>query len=104
MNIKDAEYILNEVVIDYPSVRSYNYISAEEINTAIEIVLEEISKERRIIKQLEEDVINEKIKIEEIIRENETKDLKNNNYIIKYMNKLIKYIKKVVKPLFLLEN
>lgn len=104
MNIKEAEYILNEVVIDYPSVRSYNYISAEEINTAIEKVLEEMSKERIQIKQLEEEIKEEKAKFEEIIRKKEIEELKNKKSKTSYIDKVIKYLKKVVKPVFLLEN
>lgn len=104
MNIKEAEYILNEAVIDYPSVRSYNYISAEEINTAIEKILEELSIERIHIKQLEKEIIEEKTKFEEIIRKKEIEALENKKSKISYIDKLIKYLKKVVKPVFLLEN
>lgn len=94
MNIKEAEYILNEVVIDYPSVRSYNYISAEEINTAIEKVLEEMSKERMQIKQLEKEIKEEKAKFEEIIRKKEIEELENKKSKISYIDKVIKYLKK----------
>lgn len=104
MNIKEAENILNEVVIDYPSVRSYNYISAEEINIAIEKVLEEISKERMQIKQLEKEIKEEKTKFEEIIRKKEMEELENKKSKISCIKKIIKYLKKVVKPVFLLEN
>lgn len=106
MSIEEAEYILNEVVIDSPSIRSYSYISAEEINIAIGKVLEEKLKEEIKIRELEKEIIEEKNKFESIIKEKEReiKELKNKKYNVKGINKVIKYIKKVVKPLFLLEN
>ena len=44
MTIEEAESILNEVVITEPSINSYTYISAEEINEAINKILEERNK------------------------------------------------------------
>ena len=45
MSIEEAEYILSEAVISEPSIKSYTYISAEEINNAISRVLEENENE-----------------------------------------------------------
>ena len=54
MSIEEAEYILNEVVIKEPSINSYTYISTEEINQAIDKLLEERLKDEKKIKELEE--------------------------------------------------
>lgn len=106
MGIEEAEYILNEVVIDHPSIRGYNYISAEEINAAIEKILEEKTKEKIKLRELEEKIIQERNRLKNIIKEKERKieELKNKKYKSMHIKNVIKYIKKVVKPLFLLEN
>lgn len=108
MSIEEAEYILNEVVIKEPSINSYTYISTEEINQAIDKLLEERLKDEKKIKELEEKIIKERNKCEEIIRK---KELEKTRYPFHtqrnervYLKKIVKYIKKVVKPLFLLEN
>lgn len=95
MSIEEAEYILNEVVITQPSINGYTYISAEEINGAINKLLEEKVKDEKRIKELEIKMIEKEMDIE---------GDKVKRHKGKYMKKLIKYIKKVVKPLFLLEN
>ena len=102
MTIEEAEDVLNEAVIDYPSITSYNYISAEEINTAIEKVLEEKLKEEIMVRTLKEEINNYRNIINE--KEREIEELKNRKYKNTYIKLLTKYIKKVVKPLFLLEN
>ena len=102
MTIEEAEDVLNEAVIDYPSITSYNYISAEEINTAIEKVLEEKLKEEIMVRTLKEEINNYRNIINE--KEREIEELKNRKYKNIYIKLLTKYIKKVVKPLFLLEN
>ena len=107
MSIEEAEYILNEAVINQPSINSYTYISAEEINLAIDKILEERVANKNKIKELEKQIIEERIKLE-IIKEKEIEKYKypdkvetKNNAILK---NIIKYVKKTVKPLFLLEN
>ena len=102
MTIEEAEDVLNEAVIDYPSITSYNYISAEEINTAIEKVLEEKLKEEIMVRTLKEEINNYRNIINE--KEREIEELKIRKYKNIYIKLLTKYIKKVVKPLFLLEN
>lgn len=52
MDIQRATYILSEAVIDKPSIRSYEYIGAEEINMAVEVLLEELEKKEQKIKEL----------------------------------------------------
>ena len=108
MSIEEAEYILNEAVISEPSISSYTYISAEEINQAINIILEERFLEKEKIKELENNYLKEINKLNNIINEKnkEIENYKSNIYIKKRTNikNIIKYIKKVGKPLFLLEN
>lgn len=102
MSLEEAEYILNEVVIEEPSISGYTYISTEDINKAIDKILEEKLNFEKRIKELEEEKETLKIKIVE-----KEMELENNNlkiYSLANIKKLIKYIKKVVKPLFLLEN
>lgn len=101
MSIEEAEYILNEVVITEPSINSYTYISTEEINQAIDKLLEKRLKDEKRIKELEKE--NNELGIE--IRKIELNIEKNKNekYKEKHINKVIKYIKKVVKPLFYLK-
>ena len=108
MSIEEAEYILNEAVIEEPSVSSYTYISAEEINGAINKILEERLNDKIKIQELEKSIIKQKSKFEEIIKEKELKNSKYPFLIYKnkliYLRKAVGYLKKVVKPLFLLEN
>ncbi len=106
MSIEEAEDILNEAVISEPSIKSYNYISAEEINTAINRILEECMNERIKIKELEVEIAKERSKLEEIIKEKNIEKERNAPQLIKniYIIRIFKYFKKVVKPLFLLEN
>lgn len=52
MDIERATYILSEAVIDKPSIKSYEYIGAEEINDAIEILLEELERKQQKIEEL----------------------------------------------------
>lgn len=54
MSIEEAKAILNEIVITEPSIKSYNYVSAEEINLAIEKIMLEIDKKEQEIKSLRE--------------------------------------------------
>lgn len=106
MSIEEAEDILNEAVISEPSIKSYTYISAEEINTAINRILEECMNERVKIKELEVEIEQERNKLEKIIKEKNNEKERNTPQIIKniYIIRIFKYFKKVVKPLFLLEN
>ena len=108
MSIEEAEYILNEAVIDQPSINSYTYIGAEDINYAIEKILEERVKDEKRIKELEEKVIKERNKFEELIRQKEIEKIKYPFPTCKskriYLRNIFKYVRKVVKPLFLLEN
>ena len=104
MSIEEAEYILNEAVIIEPSISSYTYISAEEINQAINVILEERYKEKQEKKKLENKYIEEINTLKDIINE-KNKELENRYKKKKIIFKnIIKYIKKVGKPLFLLEN
>lgn len=108
MSIEEAEYILNEAVINEPSINSYTYISAEEINLAIDKILEERLKDENKIKELEKQIIEEKNKLEKLIKEKEIEKVKypiqiHTNKTI-YLKKIMKYFKKVVKPVFLLEK
>lgn len=107
MSIEEAEYILNEAVISEPSIKSYTYISAEEINNAISRVLEENENEKNKIKELEYEIAINKKTMQELIKKEENIDREKNTPIILgniYLTKLFNYLKKVVKPLFLLEN
>lgn len=108
MSIEEAEYILTEAVIEHPSINSYTYISSEEINIAINKILEEKLKNENKIRELESQIIEEKKKLEKIIIEYKLDKIKKTINISKnkskYLRNVIKYIKKVVKPLFLLEK
>ena len=104
MSIEEAEHILNEAVITEPSINSYTYISAEEINTAINKMLEERLKEQKRIKELESIVLEQKSKLENIIeirkKESYKPQIFTNTYLSEYINK----IKKSANTTFLLEN
>ena len=110
MSIEEAEYILNEAVIIQPSISSYTYISAEEINTAINTLLESRYIEKEEIKELENNYIKEINRLNNIINEKDEeiekyKNLSKEKRIVNFKFKnIIKYIKKIGKPLFLLEN
>ena len=52
MDIEEAIYILNEAVIEQPSIKSYEYIEAGQINQAIEVLLEELDKKEEKIREL----------------------------------------------------
>lgn len=100
MSTEEAEFILNEAVIKEPSICSYVYISAEEINQAIQTILEERVREQKKIKELEETLVIERNRLENIIKEMKIK----NDQVSLFTNKYIDQLKKVTKPLFLLEN
>lgn len=55
MSIEEATEILNNAVITEPSIKSYIYISAEEINLAIEKLISELENKEQEIKKLRED-------------------------------------------------
>lgn len=106
MRIEEAEFILNETIISEPSVKGYIYISAEEINEAINKMLEDRIREKKKIQELENTIISQRNRYEDIIKEKDIeleKNLSKKNSNI-YFEKEFKYIKKVVNPLFLLEN
>ena len=103
MSIEEAENILNEAVITEPSISSYTYISAEEINEAIDKMLEENLKSQNRIKELEYKIIEEKNKFEKIIIE---KEIQKQNYptCVKtdrkiHFKRIIRYMKKIVPAL-----
>lgn len=107
MSIEEAEYILNEAVISEPSIKSYTYISAEEINNAISKILEEKENEKNKVKELEYEIAINKKTIEELMKQKNIIKIEKNTPTILgniYITKLFNYLKKVVKPLFLLEN
>ena len=108
MSIEQAESILNEAVISEPSISSYTYISAEEINEAINIILEDRFLEKEKIKELENNYLEEINKLNNIINDqNKEIDIYKKSIYTKtkrIIKNIIKYIKKVGKPLFLLEN
>ena len=52
MDIEQATYILSEAVIEEPSIKSYEYIGADEINKAVAVLLEELEKREQKIKEL----------------------------------------------------
>lgn len=54
MNIEKATEILEDAVITEPSIKSYVYISAEEINDAIDVLLKELQRKEEMIKDLNE--------------------------------------------------
>ena len=109
MSIEEAEYILNEVVIEQDSIESYTYISAEEINKAIYKILEEktnyekeINKLENIIKVQEEKIKELKIKVRE--EKNNIYKSKIESQKTRYINYIIKYIKKLANQRFCLKN
>ncbi len=108
MSIEEAEYILTEIVINEPCINGYTYISANEINQAINKILEEKTKKQEIIKKLENNNIKEINRLNNIIKskEQEIEEYKkrNNKKSNMKFKAIIKYIKKMEKPLFLLEN
>ena len=52
LDIEQATYILSEAVIEEPSIKSYEYIGADEINKAVAVLLEELEKREQKIKEL----------------------------------------------------
>lgn len=52
MDIEKATEILEDAVITEPSIKSYAYISAEDINEAINMLLKELQHKEEIIKDL----------------------------------------------------
>ena len=86
MSIEEAEYILTEAVIEHPSINSYTYISAEEINIAINKILEEKLKNENKIKELENQIKEEKNKLERIIEEYKIDKIKYPMYTLKNKN------------------
>ena len=52
MDIEQATYILSEAVIEEPSIKSYEYIGADEINKAVEVLLQELERREQKIKEL----------------------------------------------------
>lgn len=55
MSIEEATEILNSVVITEPSIKSYTYISAEEINLAIQKLMIELEKNQQEIENLKKE-------------------------------------------------
>ena len=104
MSIEEAENILNEAVITEPSISSYTYISADEINEAIDKILEEKLKSQNRIKELEYEILEQKNKLEKLIIE---KEIDPNNYPVQThknrrinIKRIIKCFKKVVPALW----
>ncbi|MGN1301938.1 MAG: hypothetical protein ACI4U9_05420 [Clostridia bacterium] len=58
LDIEEATEVLSEAIITEPSIKSYVYISAGEINEAIDVILRELQKKEETIKQLN-DILNE---------------------------------------------
>ena len=93
MSIEEAEYILSEVVITEPSIMSYTYISADEINEAINKILENKLREENRIKELEEIILKQAQEIENITinrlkkEENKSPILKK-SYLCNYIDKI----------------
>ena len=71
MSIEEANEILNEAIITEPSVKSQIFIEAEQINIAIERVLEELTIKDQKIKDIEEKRKIEKRNYEEKIERKE---------------------------------
>ena len=55
MSIEEATEILNNAVIIEPSIKSYTYISAEEINLAIQKLMIELEEKQQEIKKLKKE-------------------------------------------------
>lgn len=72
MSIEEAEFILNNAVIEQPSISSYTYISTEEINIAIERLLEELILKRQEVELLQKELSEITEKYEEKIYKRET--------------------------------
>ena len=106
MSIEEAEIILNEAVISEPSINGYTYISAEEINQAIDKMLEERLRAEKRIRELESIVLEQRKEMENIIKTRKTEkesykpQIFTNIYLSEYINK----IKKSGISTFLLEN
>lgn len=103
MSIEEAENILNEAVITEPSISSYTYISADEINEAINKILEEKLKSQNKIKELEAQIIEQNNKLEKLILE---KEIQKNNYPIcvstnrkMHFKRIIGYMRKIMPAL-----
>ena len=93
MSIEEAEYVLSEAIITEPSIMSYTYISAEEINEAIDIILENKLKEETKIKELEKVVLEQAQEMENMItnkfeKENNKTQIFRKKYLSKYINKI----------------
>lgn len=106
MSIEEAEIILNEAVISEPSINGYTYISAEEINQAIDKMLEERLREEKRIKELESIVLEQRKEMENImkIRKTEKESYKSQIFTNMYLSEYINKIKKSANTAFLLEN
>ena len=52
MDIEKATEVLEEAVITEPSIKSYVYIGADEINEAIKVLLQELQRKEETIKEL----------------------------------------------------
>ena len=52
MTAEEAFQILNEAVITEPSIKSYNYISADDINEAIQQLMLELERKEATINSL----------------------------------------------------
>lgn len=106
MSIEEAEIILNEAVISEPSINGYTYISAEEINQAIDKMLEERLREEKRIKELESIVLEQRKEMENImkIRKTEKESYKSQIFTNIYLSEYIYKIKKSANTTFLLEN
>ena len=61
MNIEEAYSILNEIVITEPCIHSSMYISAENINSAIQTLLSELYKKDEKIKELKKLALGTKL-------------------------------------------
>ncbi len=67
MDIEDAREILNEAIISEPSTKSYIYISADDINMAIQKVLKTLQEKEAEIEKLNSVISEiEQIKEEDI--------------------------------------
>ena len=82
MSIEEAENILNEAVITEPSISSYTYISADEINEAINKILEQKNK-------LEKIIIEKEINVERYPVQTKTNKRINIKKIIKYLRNAV---------------
>lgn len=64
MNIEEAKEILNEAVINEPSINSYMYISAEDINNAIGVLIQTLEEKEHEINELNEIILEQKKSIQ----------------------------------------